>query len=55
VLEKLANVGEIEVQVTRCRISERYDGNRGPLQFKGTEDAVPEKALKGRSISSRTK
>jgi hypothetical protein len=53
VLKKFAHVGEIRVRLTRCRVSGPYGGVHS--RFKETDDAVPEKAFKGRSISSRTK
>jgi hypothetical protein len=54
-LEELAKMGEIKVQLTRCRITGRYKRDRGPSQFKETEDVVLENALEGRAISSRAK
>lgn len=54
--KKYASVGEIKVELLRCHDS----GNRircdEPAQFKGIGDAgVPEKALKGRSVSNHVK
>lgn len=56
VLEKLENLGEIKVELKRCHEAGTLREFSGPSRFKAVgENAVPEKATKGRSISSHTK
>ena len=55
VAHKYARIGEIEVELRRCRKKAKSKSN-GSWNFKGIgEEAVPEKAMKGRSISSHTR
>jgi len=55
-MEKLTNVGEIKITLQRCREGGPRPSRDFSTDFKGVGDhAVPEKALKGRSISSHTK
>jgi hypothetical protein len=54
-LEKLSSVGEIKVELFRCRKNNKL-ARRSSSRFEGmNEDAIPEKALKGRSVSSHTR
>ena len=54
--KKLASVGEIKVELQRCRDDGVRIRSDEPENFKGIGDAgVPEKALKGRSVSNRVK
>jgi hypothetical protein len=55
-IKKLEKVGEIKVELRRCRVvgREEYVG-RASVSKGISEDAIPEKALKGRSISSHTR
>ena len=53
--QKFANVGEIRVELRRCRKMGKSI-NHVSRKFNGIgEDALPEKAAKGRSISSHTR
>ncbi|KAM0701950.1 hypothetical protein Q7P35_010860 [Cladosporium inversicolor] len=53
-LEKLSSVGEIKVELFKCRKNSKLP--RTSSQFEAmNEDAIPEKAFKGRSISSHTR
>lgn len=54
-LEKLANMGEVKVELRRCRTQQDSNQNHS-ISFQGVgRDQIPEKAMKGRSISSHTK
>lgn len=56
IMEKLTNVGEIKVVLQRCREGGPKPSRNFKPDFQGVGDhAVPEKALKGRSISNHTK
>jgi hypothetical protein len=55
-MEKFAQIGQIKVELTRCRELASFLPAQEVGKFKGVDDeAIPEKALKGRSISSHTK
>jgi hypothetical protein len=55
-VEKFTKIGQIKVELTRCRELASFLPAQEVGKFKGVDDeAIPEKALKGRSISSHTK
>jgi hypothetical protein len=55
-VKNLSDVGQIKVTLQKCRESGVKASADWTCEFKGVGDhAVPEKALKGRSISSHTK
>jgi len=54
--KKFSDVGQIKVTLQRCRESGPKPSADWTCDFKGIGgQAIPEKALKGRSISSHTK
>ena len=54
-IRKLANLGEIKIELKRCRTTGLVHGENTPA-FKGIgDDPLPEKATKGRSISNHAK
>jgi hypothetical protein len=54
-VEKFKNVGEIKIELHRCQKTATGRGGDHRLEFKGVGDAdIPEKALKGRSVSNHT-
>lgn len=54
--EQLSSLGEITVELTRCKqLGYLPDENRHYGFHSATSSGVPEKALKGRAISTRTK
>jgi hypothetical protein len=55
-VEKLAKLGEIKVELTRCRLDGTSNYNPHMSNFKGlNEEPIPEKALKGRAVSNHTR
>ena len=55
-MKQLSHVGQIKVTLQRCREAGLESAANCVSNFKGIDDhAVPEKAFKGRSISSHTK
>lgn len=55
-MKELGDVGQIKVTLQRCRIGGRKPPANSKSDFKGVAaHGVPEKALKGRSISNHTK
>lgn len=55
-MKKLSDVGQIKVVLQRCREAGLKPAGDWLADFKGVGDRdVPEKALKGRSISNHTK
>lgn len=55
-MKKFSNVGQIKVTLQRCREASVKPAADWVNIFDGVYgDALPEKALKGRSISSHTK
>ena len=55
-MKKLSQIGQIKVTLQRCREASELRTKDWTSNFDGVNgQAVPEKALKGRSISSHTK
>ncbi|GAB7327866.1 hypothetical protein MBLNU13_g11655t1 [Cladosporium sp. NU13] len=55
-IKKLGDLGQIKVTLHRCREAGPCPTTQRDSKFEGiVDDAVPEKALKGRSVSSHTK
>lgn len=52
---KLAKMGEIRVEVIRCAYLGVLAAPRNKVAFEDIDETIPEKALKGRSISNHAK